>query len=65
MEPAKAQNQPADISLPQVPSDVLASAMFSAKWSAPPGSVHQPSGVLDENGEYLVITYWPKGTVTI
>ena len=33
-----------------------------AAWSAAAGSVHAPTGVLDGNGEYLAVSYWPVNT---
>ncbi len=34
-------------------------------WSAPAGSVHQPKGVLDNDGVYLAVSYWPLNTTPI
>ena len=36
-----------------------------ATWSIAEDSTHHPCALLDENGEYLAISYWPQNTVLI
>lgn len=34
-------------------------------WSAGADSIHHPKGVLNENGMYMAVTYWPENTVPV